>query len=75
MSREIHARAFTYGNDIYFNQGQFSPETPEGKNLLAHELTHVVQHQEDTASPTLRVLLSCDLQGKVRHLHLTECKS
>jgi hypothetical protein len=41
MSSSIHAKAFTLGNDIYFNRGQFSPETTEGQRLVAHELTHV----------------------------------
>jgi hypothetical protein len=39
------ARAFTVGNDISFGQGQYSPSTPGGQQLLAHELTHVVQQQ------------------------------
>ena len=43
MSSSIHAKAFTHGNDIYFNRGQFAPETAEGQCLVAHELTHVVQ--------------------------------
>jgi hypothetical protein len=43
MSQGIHARAFTHGQDIYFNRGEFSPETYEGKKLLAHELTHTLQ--------------------------------
>ena len=43
MSDNISAKAFTYGNDIFFNRGQFNPETSEGQNLVAHELTHVVQ--------------------------------
>ena len=43
LSSGIHAKAFTHGNDIYFNQGQFSPNTSEGQKLMAHELTHVVQ--------------------------------
>ncbi len=43
MSRSIHAKAFTYGNDIFFNSGQYQPESNEGKFLLAHELAHVVQ--------------------------------
>lgn len=43
MSNSIHAMAFTHGNDIYFNRGQFSPETSAGQHLVAHELTHVVQ--------------------------------
>jgi hypothetical protein len=43
MNRQLGARAFTYGSDIYFNKGEYSPESSEGKHLLAHELTHVVQ--------------------------------
>jgi hypothetical protein len=43
MSQSIQAQAFTHGKDIYFNSGRYSPETNEGKTLLAHELTHVVQ--------------------------------
>lgn len=43
MSSSIQAKAFTHGNDIYFNQGQYSPETTEGQKLVAHEVTHVVQ--------------------------------
>ncbi|MBR4840001.1 MAG: DUF4157 domain-containing protein [Paludibacteraceae bacterium] len=43
LSSSIHAKAFTHGNDIYFNRGQFSPETSEGQRLVAHELAHVAQ--------------------------------
>lgn len=43
MTREIGAQAFTHGNDIYFNKGKYAPASAEGKHLLAHELTHVVQ--------------------------------
>lgn len=43
MSRELNAKAFTVGSDIYFNDGQYDPASNEGKCLLAHELTHTVQ--------------------------------
>jgi hypothetical protein len=43
LCSELNAQAFTHGCDIYFNQGKYNPETEEGKRLLAHELTHVVQ--------------------------------
>lgn len=43
LSNQIQAKAFTQGNDIYFNQGQYNPGTQEGKHLLAHELTHTIQ--------------------------------
>lgn len=48
----IHARAFTVGTDVYFNQGEFNPSSREGLHLIAHELTHVVQHQEGRLRPT-----------------------
>ena len=47
MSQGINARAFTVGSDIYFNQGAYTPGTTDGKRLLAHELTHVVQQGRD----------------------------
>lgn len=43
MNEEIGARAFTYGTDIHFNDGEYQPGTQRGAHLLAHELTHVVQ--------------------------------
>jgi len=46
LSHSIHAKAFTHGNDIYFNQGQYAPETSEGQRLVAHELAHVAQGGE-----------------------------
>jgi hypothetical protein len=52
LSRSLQARAFTYGDDIYFGQGEYQPETHEGKRVLAHELTHVIQQGfgEETAN-------------------------
>jgi outer membrane protein OmpA-like peptidoglycan-associated protein len=43
LSNALGANAFTTGNDIYFNQGRYDPESKSGQGLLAHELTHVVQ--------------------------------
>jgi hypothetical protein len=40
------ARAFTIGEDVHFNSGEFQPGTKAGDKLLAHELTHVVQGQK-----------------------------
>ncbi len=39
----INALAYTSGNNIVFNNGQYSPNTDSGKRLMGHELTHVVQ--------------------------------
>ncbi|WP_050031438.1 eCIS core domain-containing protein [Natrinema altunense] len=40
---EINARAFTVGNHIAFNHGEYDPESPKGQHILAHELAHVRQ--------------------------------
>ncbi|NER12066.1 DUF4157 domain-containing protein [Leptobacterium flavescens] len=47
MSRELNAQAFTYGNDIYFNQGKYDTKSIRGKHLLAHELTHTIQQNHN----------------------------
>lgn len=39
----LRARAYTAGQNIVFGAGQFAPKTQEGRRLMAHELTHVVQ--------------------------------
>lgn len=43
LSQNLDAQAFTTGKDIFFRQGAYAPESGEGQELLAHELTHVVQ--------------------------------
>lgn len=43
LSNEIGAKAFTYQNHVFFNEGNYQPETQSGRFLLAHELTHTVQ--------------------------------
>ncbi len=53
LCAETNARAFTVGSDIFFAPGEFSPESDSGRELLAHELTHVVQ-QGGTASTIQR---------------------
>jgi hypothetical protein len=43
MNNALGSQAFAYRNNIYFNRGQYQPDSTEGKRLIAHELTHVVQ--------------------------------
>jgi hypothetical protein len=43
MSRQLGARAFTHGTDIFFREGDYQPHSDEGKRLLGHEMTHVLQ--------------------------------
>ncbi|PTL78086.1 DUF4157 domain-containing protein [Vitiosangium sp. GDMCC 1.1324] len=45
-AQAVQARAYTVGQDIVFGQGEYAPDTTEGKHLLAHELTHVVQQSQ-----------------------------
>jgi hypothetical protein len=44
VSDTLNAHAFTTGRDIFFARGAYAPETSAGRRLLAHELSHVVQH-------------------------------
>ncbi len=46
LTTRLGARAFAYGRDIFFNAGQFQPDTPDGMELIAHELTHTIQQRE-----------------------------
>ncbi|HKZ69167.1 MAG TPA: DUF4157 domain-containing protein, partial [Anaerolineales bacterium] len=43
LNQDLSAQAFTHGGDIYFGAGKYDPGSSAGKQLLAHELTHVVQ--------------------------------
>lgn len=43
LNRQLGAKAFTTGNDIFFRQGQYDPHSSAGQELIAHEATHVVQ--------------------------------
>jgi hypothetical protein len=43
LNKSLQARAFTTGQDIHFSQGAYNPNSKSGQELLAHELTHVVQ--------------------------------
>lgn len=45
-AREVSANAYTVGRNIVFGAGLFAPGTHEGRRLLAHELTHVVQQSD-----------------------------
>jgi len=66
-ARSINAMAYTSGNDIVFGQNQFSPTTNSGKQLLAHELTHVIQQGDGrTQSNALQLArLPCRSQTSI----------
>ena len=55
LNRELSARAFTTGQDIFFRQGAYNPGSSSGRELIAHELTHVVQQNGDKVQRKLTV--------------------
>jgi Domain of unknown function (DUF4157)/Phospholipase A2 len=48
-ARAVNALAYTVGNQVVFGQGQYQPQTDQGRHLIAHELTHTIQ-QESVAT-------------------------
>jgi hypothetical protein len=52
-AQDLNARAYTYGSNIVFGDGQYVPETSRGKRLLAHELTHVLQQCSNNSKYSL----------------------
>jgi len=59
-SSALNARAFTRGPDIFFNRGQYAPEASTGRQLLAHELTHVVQQSHLPSGDSVGLPLQCE---------------
>ena len=55
LSQSLSARAFATGRDVFFRQSEYSPGTSSGRELLAHELTHVVQQNGDGISRKMTV--------------------
>jgi hypothetical protein len=51
-AREVNAKAYTVGHHVVFGEGHYSPGTHEGRRLIAHELTHVVQQSDNPLPPS-----------------------
>src|SRR5205085_7901362 len=49
-AEEVKAAAYTVGQDVVFGAGRYEPQTAAGRELLAHELTHVVQQRRSNDS-------------------------
>ncbi|GAA6614514.1 DUF4157 domain-containing protein [Scytonema sp. NUACC26] len=58
LNRTIQARAFTTKQDVFFRQGEYNPQSRSGQELLAHELTHVVQQNAGRTVSIQRVKAS-----------------
>ena len=63
LNRSVSARAFTTGQDIYFREGEYNPGSASGKELLAHELTHVVQQSGGRGGAAVQGKLTVDPAG------------
>ncbi len=55
LARSVSARAFTTGRDVFFASGEYNPASTSGRELIAHELAHVVQQRGAPTSGELRV--------------------
>jgi hypothetical protein len=55
LNQSIQARAFTTGHDIFFRQGEYNPGSRSGQELIAHELTHVLQQNGGSGQPTMHM--------------------
>lgn len=53
-ARQLQAKAFTTGTDVYFGNGFYRPDTPQGLRLIGHELTHVMQQRRGLAFSKLQ---------------------
>ncbi len=58
-TQAVNARAYTVGQNIAFESGQYAPNSSRGRQLLAHELTHVIQ-QRGVQPPTSAHQLNID---------------
>lgn len=65
-AQSINALAYTTGNNIVFNSGQYAPESDNGKKLIAHELTHVAQQGEAKSNGQVQ-RVSIATRGTVAH--------
>jgi hypothetical protein len=45
LNEQLNAKAFTTGSHIFFRNGAYNPNSSSGQELLAHELTHVIQQR------------------------------
>ena len=55
LARSVQADAFTTGSDIFFKGDNYAPSSTDGKRMLAHELTHVVQQSTGAVGNESRV--------------------
>lgn len=66
-AQALRAQAYTLGNDVVLGAGQYAPHTGQGRQLLAHELAHVVQQGSGNVAPMIqRRLLATGSKKDIR---------
>jgi hypothetical protein len=66
LAKSLEAEAFTTGSDIYFQAGKHNPESHDGRRLLTHELTHVVQQRSTPQIAQRRRAVDPSSQAQIR---------
>jgi bacterioferritin-associated ferredoxin len=78
-TQEVNALAYTAGRNVVFAANRYAPQTDEGRRLLAHELTHVIQQSTTSASPPGSGLLQRQPRGELRQraeaLHAADART
>jgi hypothetical protein len=68
LARSIGAQAFTRGTDVHFAPGQYQPHTSSGRQVLGHELAHVVQQSQGRARASTQVAgVGVDASPQLEH--------
>jgi chemotaxis protein histidine kinase CheA len=79
LNRQLSAKAFTTGKDIFFRESEYSPASESGRKLIAHELTHVVQQttgakllpeEQETGELTHEGIAEGTVQRKTKDIHI-----
>lgn len=74
-AQDVNANAYTVGHSLVFGAGRYTPETNEGRRLIAHELTHVVQADVAASNPALPSSSVEALEHEARQVADAVCRS
>ena len=69
-ARSIGALAYTVGNNIVFDNNRFAPGAPDGRRLLAHELTHVIQQDSHRTQELIQADFAVEPTTPTTALHI-----
>ncbi|HEY93622.1 MAG TPA: DUF4157 domain-containing protein [Dehalococcoidia bacterium] len=70
LNKQLNAKAFTTGQDIFFRDGEYSPGSESGKKLIAHELTHVMQQRSPDGTWRQKIQKKNKEEQKITQTHM-----